>query len=160
MPPQRKDICDCGVLERASRESDHVIRWDERLNEYHIVYGKSGRPMMIYYCPFCGGSTPKSRRSLLFHTLTDAERQRLCNLTKEMRTVKEVVGAFGEPDIRQPVGIVQTTPERDGKPETTESYPVMMYTKLSETVDVHVTIYPTDRVGISFRGKRVNEVAG
>src|SRR4051812_17113574 len=87
--PQRKDICDCGVLERASRETDHAIRWDESMNEYYIAYGKSAR-MMIYYCPFCGGSTPKSRRILLFHTLTDTERHRLTNLTKDMRTVQEV----------------------------------------------------------------------
>jgi hypothetical protein len=156
MPAQRKDICDCGVLEYASRQPDHVIRWDERLQEYHIVHGK-GSEMMIYYCPFCGGSTPKSRRSLLFHTLTDVERQRLCDLTKDMRMVQEVVGAFGEPDIRQPIGMVQTVPERDGKPETTKSCPVMIYTKLSETADMHVTIYPADRVGISFHGKAVKK---
>jgi hypothetical protein len=96
------------------------------MNEYYIAHGKSGR-MMIYYCPFCGGSTPKSRRSLLFRTLTDAERHRLTNLTKDMRTVQEVTGTFGEPDIHQPVGCVITTPERDGKPETTKSYPVMIH---------------------------------
>ena len=54
MPPKRKDVCDCGVLESASKEPDHPIRWDERMNEYFIAHGKSGR-MMIYYCPFCGG---------------------------------------------------------------------------------------------------------
>jgi hypothetical protein len=154
MPPQRKDICDCSVLERASREADHAIRWDERMNEYFIAHGKSGR-MMVYYCPFCGGSTPKSRRSLLFHTLTDAERQRLCTLTKDMLTVQDVTNAFGEPDISQPVGMVITKPERDGKPETTQSYPVMIYTKLSDTADVHVTVYPTERVAVSFQGKGV-----
>ncbi len=129
------------------------------MNEYYIAHGESGR-MMIYYCPFCGGRTPKSRRSLLFHTLTDAERHRLANLTKDMRTIQEVTGAFGEPDINQPVGCVITTPERDGKPETTKSYPVMIYTKLSEIADIHVTIYPADRVGISFQGKGVKKDAG
>ena len=158
MRPERKAICDCHVLERASQEPDHAIRWDERLQEYHIVYGKSF--MMIYYCPFCGGSTPKSRRSLLFHTLTDAERQRLCNITKDVRTVQEVIGAFGEPNIRQPIGRVQTMPERDGNPETTKIYPVMIYRKLSETADVHVTIYPTDKVDITFLGKPVKKDAG
>ena len=159
MPPQRKDICDCGVLECASREADHAIRWDENMNEYYIGHGKSGR-MMVYYCPFCGGRTPKSRRCLLFQTLTDYERQRLCNLTKEIRTLQEVSAAFGEPDIRQPVGCVSTLPERDGKPETTKSYAVMIYSKLSEVADVHVTIYPADLVGFSFQGKAVKKYAG
>ena len=159
MPPQRREICDCGILEDASRKSDHPIRWDDSMNEYFIAHGRSGR-MMIYYCPFCGGSTPKSRRSLLFHTLTDTERHRLTNLTKAMRTVQDVTRTFGEPDIHQPVGCVVTTPERDGNPETTKSYPVMIYTKLSDIADVHVTIYPADHVGLSFQGKGVKNNEG
>src|SRR5262249_25032583 len=116
--------------------------------------------MLIYYCPYCGGSTPKSRRSKLFHTLTDVERQRLVRLTKDMRTVQDVTTAFSKPDIRQPVGMVVTKRERDGKPETTQSYPVMIYRKLSKIADVHVTIYPTDGVGVSFQGKAVKKNVG
>jgi hypothetical protein len=37
---------------------------------------------------------------------------------------------------------------------------MMIYTKLSEFADVHITIYPTDRVGISFQGKAVKKNAG
>ena len=77
-----------------------------------------------------------------------------------MRTVQDVTAAFGEPDIRQPIGEVVITPERDGKPETTKSYPAMIYTGLSETADIRVTIYPADRVGISFEGKAVKKDAG
>jgi hypothetical protein len=115
--------------------------------------------MMIYHCPFCGGRAPKSRRGELFHRLTERERQRLFQLTKGLRTVQDVITAFGEPDIRQPVGIVIVTPERDGKPETTVGFPVMIYTKLSETANVRVTIHPADRVGIGFDGKAVKKNA-
>ena len=153
MPPRRqKGICKCDWLERAADDPKTPVEFDANLNEYHIVRGPRDI-LMIYYCPFCGGSAPKSKRSLLFHTLTDAERQRLCSLTKDLRTIQEVTTAFGKPDIRRSVGMVVTKPERDGKPETTESYPVVIYTKLSETAEVHVTVYPTDRVGISFRSK-------
>jgi hypothetical protein len=138
---------------KAQRRTPRLpVEFDAELNEFHIVRGPKDF-LMIYYCPFCGGSAPKSRRARLFHTLTDAERQRLVSLTKDMRTVEDVGQAFGEPDIRQPVGMVITNPERDGKPETTQSYPVLIYTKLSDVADVHVTVYPTDRVGISFQGK-------
>jgi len=116
--------------------------------------------MMIYHCPFCGGRAPKSRRGDLFHRLTHAEQRRLSELTKDMRTLQDVITAFGEPDIRQPIGMMQTMPERDGEPETTRSYPVMIYSGLSETADVHVTIFPADRVYISFRGKAVKNDAG
>jgi hypothetical protein len=116
--------------------------------------------MMIYHCPYCGGSAPKSRRDRLFHTLTDVERDRLVRLTKDMRTLQDVTAAFGEPDLKQPVGMVVTKPERGGKPETTQSYPVMIYHKPSDIADVHVTIYPADRVGISFQGKAVKKNEG
>jgi len=153
MPPRKeKGTCKCEWLERAADEPKCPVELDAELNEYHLVIGPKDY-MVIYYCPFCGGSAPKSRRDRLFHTLTDAERQRLVTLTKDLHTVEDVTRAIGEPDIRQPVGMVITEQERDGKPETTRSYPVLIYTKLSNIADVHVTVYPTDRVGISFQGK-------
>jgi hypothetical protein len=147
-------------LQNEANHPDSPIRFDAKLNEYHIIHRTSTdgeAMMMIYHCPFCGGRAPKSRRSELFHRLTNAERQRLSKLTKDMRTIQDVTAAFGEPDIKHDVGMMQTMPERDGKPETTRSFPVMIYTKLSETADVHVAIYPTDKVGISFQGKAVEK---
>ena len=155
-PPKEKGACKCEWLERAADDPKCPVEFDAELNEYHLIRGPKDY-MMIYYCPYCGGSMPKSRRGKLFHTLTDVERQRLVNLTKDIRTLQEVTTAFGEADINQPVGLVITKPEREGKPETTQSYPVMIYTKLSDISDVRVTIYPTDRVGISFQGKAVKK---
>src|SRR5579864_1821424 len=154
MPNKRIAPCKCGFLERQANHPDSPVRFDAKLNEYHFIHRMSTGEeavMMIYHCPFCGGRAPKSRRGDLFHRLTHAERRRLCELTKEMRTLQDVMAAFGVPDIKQPIGMVITKPERDGKPETTQSYPVMIYRKLSDTADVHVTVYPDDRVGISFQ---------
>lgn len=163
MPNNRIAPCKCGFLEREANHPDSPIRFDAKLNEYHFIYRESDgeeAKMMIYHCPFCGGRAPKSRRADLFHRLTHTERRRLCELTKDMQTVQDVMTAFGEPVIRPPVGEIVTFPERDGKPETTKSYSVMIYTKLSETADVRVTIYPADRVGISFQGKAVRKDLG
>lgn len=160
MPPRKeKGACKCEWFERAADDPKCPVEFDAELNEYHLVLGPKDH-LMIYYCPFCGGSAPKSQRDRLFHKLTEAERDRLVRLTKDMRTVQEVTAAFGEPDIKHSVGMVTTNPERDGKPETTQSYPVIVYKKLSEIADVHVMIYPTDRVGISFQGKPVKKDAG
>ena len=79
MRPPRREICDCGVLENASKEPGHSIRFDPHLNEYHIAQPNGGC-MMVYYCPFCGGRTPDSRRASLFAHVTEAEQQRLCTL--------------------------------------------------------------------------------
>ena len=135
------------------------IEFDATLNEYHITHAGDGYAL-IYYCPFCGGSTPKSKRERLFHRITTAENLRLSELTKNLRTIQDVTTALGEPDIRQPVGVVTTTPERDGKPEVTRSCPVLIYTKLSDVADIHVTVYPTDRVAITFQGKGIKKSTG
>ena len=163
MPNNRIATCKCRFLERQANHPDSPICFDPQLNEYHFIHRMSTgeeAKMMIYHCPFCGGRVPKSRRGELFHRLTHAEQCRLCELTESLRTVQDVTSAFGEPDIRQPIGLVVTTPERDGKSETTQSYPVMIYTKLSETADLHVTVYPEDRVCIRFQGKAVRKDVG
>src|SRR5258708_3995019 len=160
MPPKERGNCKCGVLQRMSDDPKFPVEFDAKLNEYHItMVGVSGNAM-IYYCPFCGGRMPKSRRHLLFHRLTDDERDRLFKLTQGYRTLDQVIAAFGQPDIDQPVGVVQIIPERDGKPEITNSSRVVIYTKLSETADVHVKVHPTNIVGFSFSSKAVKENAG
>ena len=159
MPPPRKDICDCTTLERAANDPKCPIEFDAELNEYHITRGSLNDYMLVYYCPFCGGTTPKSRRHRLFHTLTTGEQRRLIALTKNLRTVDQVIAAFGQPDVDQPVGAIKVIPERDGKPEITESYRVMIYTKLSDTANVHVTVYPMDKVSFRFQGKAVKKDA-
>jgi hypothetical protein len=159
MPPRKeKGTCQCQWLERAAENPKTPIEFDPNLNEYHLVRGPKDF-LMVYYCPFCGGSAPKSKRNRLFHTLTNAERRRLVTLTEGMQTVSDVTRAFGEPNIRHSVGLVVTRPERAGNPEATQAYPVLMFTELSDIADVHVTIYPTDRVGISFHGKAKGQTA-
>jgi len=153
------NVCKCGVLEQASREPDHAVRWNERLNEYYIDCGAGGH-MMVHYCPFCGGSAPKSRRRLLFHSLTDGERERLFRLTSGIRSLHEMIATLGEPDSREPLGRISITPERNGEPEVTTGYPCALYSRLSDAADVHVTIYPNERVGFSFQGKRRTGEAG
>lgn len=145
--------CKCGTLARLAEDPKNSVEFDPRLNEYHIKRTDGSGYSLIYFCPLCGGSAPKSQRGNLFYRLTDAEQQRLAQLTKELQTVQDVIAAFGEPDIGQPVGIIVVTREKEGVPETTQAYPVMIYTRLSAVADVHVTVYPADKVGISFQGK-------
>jgi hypothetical protein len=163
MPNNQLAPCQCGFLEGEANHPDSPIRFDAKLNEYHFIHHMSTgeeAKMMIYHCPFCGGRAPESRRDELFHRLTEAERHRLFKLTERLRTLDQVIAAFGQPDLDQPVGLVKVTPERDGKPETTESCRVVIYTKLSDTADVHVKVHPTNRVAFSFSAKAVEEHAG
>lgn len=152
MPEPNRTECSCGQLARLAEDARNSIEFDARLKEYHIARQNGGGYSLIYFCPFCGGRAPKSERNKLFHQLSDMERNRLIVLTKDLRTVQEVLTALGEPDHKRS-NMTVTTPEKEGKPETTQTYEVMAYSKLSDTAIVNVQIYPNDRVAITFQAK-------
>jgi hypothetical protein len=154
MAPPRKEICDCGLLERASKEPEHPIRFDSKLNEYHIAL-KSGGIMMIYYCPFCGGRVPESRRSSLFAHVTNAEMNRITHLTKGIKTVSDVIASFGAPDEDGERMSRVGHPEKVGKPPSGELFFVrtLVYKSISETIDLHFSVGANESVHLSWYGK-------
>ncbi|MFA5203313.1 MAG: hypothetical protein WC708_02815 [Lentisphaeria bacterium] len=128
-------VCKCGILENASKEPAHAIRWDEQMNEYYIVHGTGGK-MMVYYCPFCGGSTPKSRRASMFAHVTQREEGRILWLIKDIRTVPEVIARFGPPDEETGLTMAVRNPGGDGKPERGEVFRCLVYKQLSPVADI------------------------
>lgn len=156
MPPKRKDICDCGALESASKEPDHVIRWDERMNEYHIAHGNGGR-MMVYYCPFCGGSAPKSRRGSFFAHVTQQEEHRITELFRGLRKVSDVVARFGPPDEERECASGVRSPACDGKPERGEVFRGLIYRNLSPVADIVFNVGDSDTVRGTWIQKYVGE---
>jgi hypothetical protein len=80
-------------------------------------------------------------------------------LTKDLHSLPEVIATLGEPDINDHTGVTVTTPERDGKPETTRVFRRMTYTSLSEMADVVITVYPPDTISIQFEGKAIKPQA-
>jgi len=158
MPNNHIALCKCRFLEQQANQPDSPLKFDNILNEYNFLYPASTgdtAKLTIYHCPFCGGRAPKSKRATLFATLTTAEQQRLVELTKGLRTFDEVLMALGQPDLDNEASSVWVTPERNEKPETTQSYRTLVYTKLSDTADIYITVDPTDRVAITFMEKYI-----
>ena len=150
--PDELAECKCGHLSRLAEDSREAVKFDGQLNEYHILRKDGSGYSLIYFCPLCGGRAPKSKRDSAFHRLTGAERHRLTELTKNLRTVQDVIAALGEPDVKG-LRLTVTTSETEGQPETTQTYPAMTYSKLSDAAIINVRVYPSDRVGITFQGK-------
>ena len=154
--PNEKGECRCGGLAQVAQDPTCPVEFDARLNEYHITHTieNGGGYSVVNFCPFCGGSAPKSLRGSLTNPVSDAEQQRLTDLTKGLRTMADVIAAFGEPDPG-PLMFRHITilPEKEGMPKTTERCPIKTYSKLSEEANVHVTVYPTDKIDITFRRK-------
>ena len=144
--------CECNWFTHAVAEPGVPVEFDEELNEYHLVYtstgGGQGR-MQMYFCPFCGGTSPRSRRADLFAHLTDDEWNRL------QLTVADVYNAFGQPERDSPAGAGIKRPEKGWAPPVAESFRTLVYEALSETTEVHVTVGADDRLHFSFVGKYI-----
>jgi Domain of unknown function (DUF6980) len=154
MAPQRKETCDCGHLENASKEPDHPIRFNTRMNEYYLSL-KNGGQMMIYYCPFCGGRTPESRRSSFFAHVTQEEEMRIYKLFEGIRNVTDTIAKFGPPDEEQEFGSAVRTKEHDSKPSRGEVFRTMIYKKLSPVADVYFEIGTNNSVSGSWIQKHL-----
>jgi hypothetical protein len=159
MPLFAKRTCKCGVLENASKEPDHSIRWDEGSGEYYIAYGQGAR-MMVYYCPFCGGRTPKSRRASLFAHVTSKEETRIYNLFRGLRTVSDVVARFGPPDEERELAAAVRRPGRAGKPERGEAFRGLVYKELSPVATIIFEVGTSDSVHGTWVQKYVGDKAG
>jgi len=152
--PSKTDVgCDCSYLSEASRNPVVPIKFDAALNEFHLIYGLPDAYMLIRHCPFCGGKAPISKRASLFAEIPAQEQYRLAMLTNSLQRLEDVIAAFGKPDYDRDVGMMVTTPAKDGMAPETRAYRVLVYTRLSEVADVHATILADDRVSITFAGK-------
>jgi len=109
--------CKCRYLERMAADPDEPIVYDEEMREYHITK-LGGGYLMIYHCPWCGGAAPATRRGERFATITSAEADRLEELTAKLKTVRDVLKAFGKPDWDIPGGLRVHSPAKGKKPPT------------------------------------------
>src|SRR6266851_7386421 len=149
--------CDCSYLDRMADDPDMPIKYDARLNEFQFVYhiGLIEGQLLIRHCPFCGGKAPPSKRSSMFAIISSSETARLVSLTKSLKTVGDVLLALGEPDEDHESGLVVTRPEKDGNPPESQSFRTLVYKAVSETADIHVTVYPQDKVTFRFQSKYI-----
>lgn len=149
--------CECDWFARSAAEPNIPVVFDAGLNEYHLLHGGSadGAYSLLWYCPFCGGAAPKSRRQELFLLLTVAESSRLAELVDPLRTIADVIQAFGKPDEDLDPGDGCMWPASSSAPSTFERGRTLVYRGLSRTADVRATEGADGRVRFSFSGKPV-----
>jgi hypothetical protein len=161
MPDQTVPPCDCKWLENAANDPHVPVVFDRDLNEYHITRGgELGGSMLIYHCPFCGGSAPKSARDELFATITHEEMHRLQELTRNIHTVPEMLAKLGTPDEDLQSGQGHTISAGDGEAPRTEFFRTLRYTQLSDSAVVDAVVYPPERVHFVFVAKHIGKDEG
>lgn len=149
--------CVCKYLELSAENPSVPIAFDEQTNEYHYRYeepGSSGfSTLVIYHCPFCGGAAPKTKRHLLFHVIPPREVERLTDLIGAVTTLEDVIRKLGRPDVDDPHGVLDSPPEEQGQPPTTQWSRTAQYTRLSDVADVWFTERSDGRAGWQLVGK-------
>jgi len=144
--------CACNWPRDVSREPENSVRFDDSTGEYEFVTPSGGK-LNIYHCPFCGGAMPRSRRAELFAYITEAELQRLDELTRAVGSVDEAVRAFGSPETDMAAGLRERTAARGRRPRRVASYRVLTFSRLSETADVHLIDAGPEGIRFSYVGK-------
>ena len=152
--------CECSTLQEYVDDPDVPIVFDEKMSEYHIVHREGEGYLVIQHCPFCGGKAPESKRERFFTRLPAGEIQRLAGIIRPLKTLDELIAAFGPPDADMALGSMEFKPEKDRKPSEAAAYRTVRYHGLSETAEVDVRIHPDGRVaGIWYSGKSIKPPA-
>ena len=113
--------------------------------------------MRIYHCPFCAGRAPESLRAQMFATVFPEETIRLHQLTKGLKTEKQVLAHLGEPTEVFDPGMTICEPENDDKPGEIRSCKTLRYDNHSDTATIEVTVGRHGKVRISFSGKYIGK---
>ena len=151
-------VCSCGALQRLATEHSTTVAYDQDCERYFLLYenDRSGGPVKeeIRYCMSCGGRAPFGERTKIYHEILFAERARLRAMTRDIRMMDDARLILGEPDREESEGVV--TPETDGEPPRYEEYRYLVYSRLSEKLEVVIS----DRRGVayvSFAGKPIED---
>jgi hypothetical protein len=155
MPREYLPFCDCGWLERAARDPTCPIEFDPELNEYHLK--KANGYSLIYHCPFCAGRAPKSLRAKMFATVSSEETIRLHQLTKNLKTEKQVLKHLGVPTKVLDPGVMCAGPDKGDKPGEIRACKSLRYDNHSDTATINVNVGRHVNVSISFSGKGVGK---
>ncbi len=150
-----EQACTCSYLQHAAEDPDNPIVFHERTGEFQFTFQEpdhEGRSMLvIYHCPFCGGTAPESKRALLFAVIPRSEEERLEEILAPIRTIQDALALLGTPDFDGYTGIRQE--EQDGKPPTWRHRRQIRYERLSEVADVWIVESADGRLLWQLQGK-------
>jgi hypothetical protein len=155
--------CTCKYLANAADDPRIPIFFDERTHEYQYTYQESEcsglSTLVIYHCPFCGGTAPASKRHLLFHVIPHEEEDRLAAMLSPIRTIREALERLGSPDHDDPQGEIRREQETDESPSSMRWFRALTYRCLSSAADVRITERDDGTVYTVLQGKPIGDPA-
>lgn len=92
--------CQCGRLQQWADDPTIPIRFDKLMNEYQIFFGsKQDCYLVMYFCLFCGGEAPESKRGDRIIEPEDSEIVKITKLMQCLTNIDDVIRLFGPPDL-------------------------------------------------------------
>ena len=96
-------ICHCDWLKNAANDPRFPIEYDAQSNTFKLQCqlgdGNLGYAV-LNYCPFCAGLAPDLRKEKIFTHISEQERQRLQEITRQIKSIEDAFRILGEPDPR------------------------------------------------------------
>jgi hypothetical protein len=139
--------CSCGRLQQAAADPALPVLYDAETNEFRLRVGDG--ELIMYHCPFCGGSMPASKRGALFTEPEPREMGEIQNRLRGAQTIADVISRLGEPDRR----LGPAPPVTFGGHTYPGSKENLVYTSLGQTLDVEIQEQQDGSISVCFSGK-------
>jgi hypothetical protein len=95
---QKTEKCGCATVESLASHRQCPIEYDEKLNEYNLVSLDKKVRYRMYYCFFCGGKLPESKRGSLCTAPSDNEMKEVTEILTRVRSIQQAMEVLGKPD--------------------------------------------------------------
>src|SRR5205823_1769898 len=95
-----------------SSDAQYPIHYDEELNEYNLASLDKRVNYRMYYCFFCGGRLPESKRASLFTEPGDKEMKEISDILHNVKKIEQAIELLGKPD--NTASAPQGSPSDDG----------------------------------------------
>lgn len=145
--------CKCKTVQGLIARKMGPFQYDEKMNEYNVVDGKS--KTRLYHCFICGGVISQSMRSEKFYVVENEEMKRIRKLCEELSTIDEAMAKLGNPDYDYPHGSGVGEVDADSGRLCSNFFRSIRYINLSKTAEVSFTETKNGTVFLSVAGKEI-----
>jgi len=136
-------ICHCDWLKNAANDERFPVEYDAQSDTFKLQCqlgdGNLGYTV-LYYCPFCGGKAPNLRKESTFARISEQERLRLQELTRQIKSIEDAFRILGKPETSSLLEAQLSQAEN----ELLQAARSLTYQNISETAIIHITEYEQD----------------
>jgi hypothetical protein len=149
---ENKTFCGCGTVEDLASQRKSPIAFDKNLHEYDLVVNGGKVHYRMYYCFFCGGALPESKRASLFAEPSAQEMMEVAELISKAKSIEEVIQVLGSPD--ETVKAPKVAAGENGMSEVKTHY---RYLRRWKTLDLTIREHKDGSIDSAFTGKYLGD---